>query len=366
MSGPYGIYERLGVRPVINGVGTVTRLGGSLMPPPVLEAMLEAARQYVPLDELQAAAGRRLAELTRNEAAYVSSGAACRARAGDGRLHHRGGSGEDGPPALPPAHPRRALQGGHPALPAHRLRLRRAPGGDRAGGGRPATAPRPAARAAAGRPPEELAGALDERTAAVLYIAGAAPRPRRPAPRARWCAIAHGRGVPVIVDGAAQIPPVENLWAFTGGRPGALGAAPWPPSASPATARTTPRRRGGRRRGRPGHLLRGQGALRAPVQRAGPGPGRPDPGHRPAGQPQRLHRAPDEGGQGRDLRPRRRRRVVPRPGLRRPGGALRAPGAARSGRRRRPPRRRRPAGLAERGRPADAPGADRPRRRRPP
>src|SRR5919197_2115629 len=70
------IYERLALRPVINGVGTVTRLGGSLMPRPVLEAMVEAARQYVPLADLQAAAGRRLAELTRNEAAYVSSGAA--------------------------------------------------------------------------------------------------------------------------------------------------------------------------------------------------------------------------------------------------------------------------------------------------
>ena len=51
MSGPYGIYERLGVRPVINGVGTVTKLGGSLMPQVVLETILEAARQYVPLDQ---------------------------------------------------------------------------------------------------------------------------------------------------------------------------------------------------------------------------------------------------------------------------------------------------------------------------
>src|SRR5688500_5647300 len=70
------MYERLGVRPVINGVGTVTRSGGSLMPAPVLEAMVEAARYYVPLPELQAAAGRRLAALTHNEGAYVSSGAA--------------------------------------------------------------------------------------------------------------------------------------------------------------------------------------------------------------------------------------------------------------------------------------------------
>ncbi len=70
------IYERLGIRGVINGVGTVTRLGGSLLPPPVLEAMLEASRSYVSLPELQAACGRRIAELTHNEACYISSGAA--------------------------------------------------------------------------------------------------------------------------------------------------------------------------------------------------------------------------------------------------------------------------------------------------
>ena len=38
-----GIYEDLGLRPVINGYATVTRLGGSLMPPPVVEAMIEAS-----------------------------------------------------------------------------------------------------------------------------------------------------------------------------------------------------------------------------------------------------------------------------------------------------------------------------------
>src|SRR4051794_25565377 len=70
------MYERLGITPVINGSATLTRLGGSLMPPPVLEAMLEAARHFVSVPDLHVAAGRRIAELTHNEAAYVSSGAA--------------------------------------------------------------------------------------------------------------------------------------------------------------------------------------------------------------------------------------------------------------------------------------------------
>ncbi len=53
-----GIYERLGIRPLINARGTHTRLGGSVMPPEVLDAMREAAGAYILLDELQAVASR--------------------------------------------------------------------------------------------------------------------------------------------------------------------------------------------------------------------------------------------------------------------------------------------------------------------
>ena len=45
------IYDELGVRKVINGYATLTRLGGSIMPPEVLEAMAEAARHFADIDE---------------------------------------------------------------------------------------------------------------------------------------------------------------------------------------------------------------------------------------------------------------------------------------------------------------------------
>ena len=51
------IYQSLGVRPIINATGTFTRLGGSLMPPEVVQAMSEASRHFVCLEELQHAAG---------------------------------------------------------------------------------------------------------------------------------------------------------------------------------------------------------------------------------------------------------------------------------------------------------------------
>ena len=54
------VYTRLGLRPIINASGTYTHRGGSLMPAEVLDAMNEAARQYVPIRDLTQAVGDRL------------------------------------------------------------------------------------------------------------------------------------------------------------------------------------------------------------------------------------------------------------------------------------------------------------------
>lgn len=70
-----GVYESLGVRPVINAIGTFTRLSGTLMPPEVTAAMVEASRSFVLIEDLQFAAGKVIAELTGAEAGYVTSGA---------------------------------------------------------------------------------------------------------------------------------------------------------------------------------------------------------------------------------------------------------------------------------------------------
>ena len=69
------IYERLGVRPVVNAAGTLTRLGGTLMCAEAVRAMNEAARSAVAIDELQEAASRVIAHHTGAEAGLVTSGA---------------------------------------------------------------------------------------------------------------------------------------------------------------------------------------------------------------------------------------------------------------------------------------------------
>ena len=43
-----GVYERLGMRPIINARGTNTRLGGAQMEQAAIEAMAEAAQEAVP------------------------------------------------------------------------------------------------------------------------------------------------------------------------------------------------------------------------------------------------------------------------------------------------------------------------------
>ena len=71
-----GIYERLGVKRIVNGQAQFTRIGGSIMARDVLEAMAEAAQSFVSIAELNENVGKVIAGYTNAEAAYVCSGAA--------------------------------------------------------------------------------------------------------------------------------------------------------------------------------------------------------------------------------------------------------------------------------------------------
>ncbi len=69
-------YNQLGIRPVINCRGTHTVIGASKMWPELHDAMAEASRQYVVLDELHDKIGARLADLIGSEDAMVTTGCA--------------------------------------------------------------------------------------------------------------------------------------------------------------------------------------------------------------------------------------------------------------------------------------------------
>jgi len=69
------IYEKLGIRKIINAQGTLTKLGGSLMDPRVFDAMREAGTAFVDMNELHRKAGEYIAKLLGVEAACITNGA---------------------------------------------------------------------------------------------------------------------------------------------------------------------------------------------------------------------------------------------------------------------------------------------------
>ena len=69
-------YNSIGVKKVINGASWLTKLGGSIMPSPVIKTMEEASKWFVDMDDLNQKAGEFIAKITGAEAGLVTAGAA--------------------------------------------------------------------------------------------------------------------------------------------------------------------------------------------------------------------------------------------------------------------------------------------------
>lgn len=69
------IYKELGATPIINAIGSLTLLGGSTIDPEIRAAMDAADDAYIPLTHLEEKAGAVIAGETGVPAAYVTSGA---------------------------------------------------------------------------------------------------------------------------------------------------------------------------------------------------------------------------------------------------------------------------------------------------
>lgn len=196
------IYEQWGVTPIINACGSVTRLGGAPMPAEVIDAFRDAAAEAVPLDELQAAAARQIAEATGAEAGLVTSGAAAALTLGTAAILARDDLGrmeklpftEDIPHEFVVA---REQRNGYD----HAVR---------AAGARLVDVGFHEIVAGAGvRRAEtwEYEAAFGPRSAGVLYVYDAQGRP----PLGELVAAAHSHGLPVLVDAAGELPPRSNL-----------------------------------------------------------------------------------------------------------------------------------------------------------
>ncbi len=201
------IYQELGVRPVINAVGTYTVVGGSRMSEETLYDLCDAARSFVEIEKLQSAINSKVAELTCNEAAFLCNScstaiylttAAC-----VGKHYGRDFN------TLKAEEISRcevvALWGQHipydHAIEQLGVKIHFV--------GYPNMQAELAHKA--------VNDAINENTVFCYF-----------APRttdgyygdgcmnlADYIAIAHSRGIPVLADGAAQLPPKSNLWRYT-------------------------------------------------------------------------------------------------------------------------------------------------------
>jgi L-seryl-tRNA(Ser) seleniumtransferase len=200
-----GVFEELGLQPIINAAGAPTRLGGAPMPPAVLQAFVEAAGACVPLDQLQGAASRVIAEVTGAEAGLVTAGAASALTLGAAAIlaGHDPGRMERLPHCDGFPHEfvisREHRNGYDHAVRAAGARLVEV-------GFNEIVANAGVRRTEAW----EYEAALGPGTAGVVYVFS--PESRPPLPEV--VAVAHRHGLPVLVDAAGELPPRGNLRAI--------------------------------------------------------------------------------------------------------------------------------------------------------
>lgn len=200
------IYQSIGVRPLINARGTFTIISGSTMLPEVREAMDAAARHYVHLDELTDAVGARLAALTGAEWGLVTNGcsagltlatAACVA-GGCPDLHVRlpNLTGFPKDEAIIPTHSRNVYDAALRAVGVRVIEVSTV---------------------------AELEAAIGPRTAIIYILAGPAADN---SPLSVKAIAPLAKGVPILVDAAAEILTIPNvhlqngatLVAYSGGK----------------------------------------------------------------------------------------------------------------------------------------------------
>ncbi len=189
------LYASLGVKPVINGVGVVTVLGGSIMPPEVVRAMEEASRFFIPLPELEKKVGARIAELLKAPAAMVTCGAASAISVGTAACLSQGNAAK-----LRQLPNRDGIkyeviqQKTHRSGYEHQMELC-------------------GAKIVSVETRQELEAAINERTGMMFFLNKAENHGQVKAEE--FVKIGKARGVPTMNDAASDAVPKDRLWKYT-------------------------------------------------------------------------------------------------------------------------------------------------------
>ena len=205
------VYEELGLTTVINGQGTETVLGGSLIRPEVKAVMELAAQHFVVIMDLEAAVGRRIAEMLKLPQGYgaiVTSGAASAIQNGYSGILT--GSNETYIRQIPDLTGMKSeviIQRAHRSGWDHQIRTT-------------------GAKLVEVETVEDVHKAISERTAAMHFLNLSDPDGK--IKRADWVKLAHAANLPAFLDAAADTPPKSrlsdyanmgfDLIAFSGGK----------------------------------------------------------------------------------------------------------------------------------------------------
>ncbi len=189
-------FREMGVRPFINAAGTYTAMTASLMLPEVMDAINYASKHFVMLDELHDKVGERIATLVRSEAAMVTSGAASALTLGTAAVL----TGTDRRkiadlPNLTGMKSEVIIQK------SHRF------GYDRAVRNCGVQLVEVETR-------EDLERAINPKTAMMLFYNNNNREGR--IQDEEFAQLGKKHGIPALNDAAADVPPVENLWKYTG------------------------------------------------------------------------------------------------------------------------------------------------------
>ena len=188
------LLSELGLRKFINAAGTYTFMTGSLLPEEVIEAMVAASKEYVLLDDVQDKVGERIAAICHAEAATVTAG--CWSAMVLGTAGVLTGKDQKKIGQLPDVGGLKSeviTQNSHNTGYVHALK-------------------NTGAKIVAVETVQELENAISEKTAMLWFLNYAAPSGK--IQHQEWVALGKKHNIPTMIDMAADVPPVDNLWKY--------------------------------------------------------------------------------------------------------------------------------------------------------
>lgn len=192
------IYEELGIEPIINAQDSETVLGGSIVPDEILEKMQEANKYFVEIKQLEKRLSKKIAQMTKNESCLLTNGAAAGIAVSVAGCIAQGRI--DVSQKMPDI--------SHISKREVIMFQDQKNNYDNAiwlAGGKVIKAKNSMA---------DFKKKINENTACIVYFAGTHYKQFAP-PLDQIISLANENNIPVIVDAAANLPPVNNLWRYT-------------------------------------------------------------------------------------------------------------------------------------------------------